>query len=147
MDVFLPQGCMQYSLTIPYCHLVVYKANAITTRQTQQCRVCIAFWFPLPQHLFFYFIFCFICIFITELKLKHAGCPTFSWLIVNADGLCLVLAILPLHTNEVRVCGLIKAGPNGQYMLIGFSESLHQLINRKSDDEGWTTHLGLPVDH
>lgn len=51
--------------------------------------------------------------------------PTFAWLIVDADGLGLVLAIVSLHTDEVGVCGLIKARPNGQHMLVGLIQSLH----------------------
>lgn len=53
--------------------------------------------------------------------------PTFAWLIVDADGLGLVLAIFSLHTDEVGVCSLIEARPNGQHMLIGLIQSLHQL--------------------
>lgn len=51
--------------------------------------------------------------------------PTFARLIVDADGLGLVLAILSLHTDEVGVCSLIEARPNGKHMLIGFIQSLH----------------------
>lgn len=51
--------------------------------------------------------------------------PTFAWLIVDADGLGLVLAIVSLHTDEVGVCSLIKARSNSQHMLIGLIQSLH----------------------
>lgn len=50
---------------------------------------------------------------------------TFAWLIVDADGLGLVLAIVCLHTDEVGVCSLIEACPYGQHMLVGLIESLH----------------------
>lgn len=51
--------------------------------------------------------------------------PTFARLIVDADGLGLVLAIVSLHTDEVGVCSLIEARPDGQHMLIGLIQSLH----------------------
>lgn len=44
---------------------------------------------------------------------------TFAWLIVDTDGLCLVLAVICLHTDEVGVCSLIEARPKGQHMLVG----------------------------
>lgn len=50
---------------------------------------------------------------------------TFAWLIVDADGLSLVLAIVCLHTDEVGVCSLIKACSYGQHVLIGLIQSLH----------------------
>lgn len=51
--------------------------------------------------------------------------PTFAWLIVDADGLGLILATVSLHTDEVGVCILIEARPYGQHMLIGLIQSLH----------------------
>lgn len=51
--------------------------------------------------------------------------PTFAWLIVNADGLRLVLAIVSLHTDEVGVGALIEARPDGQHMLVGLIQSFH----------------------
>lgn len=45
---------------------------------------------------------------------------TFAWLIVNADGLGLVLAVLPLHADQMGVCALVEARPDGQHMLVGF---------------------------
>lgn len=51
--------------------------------------------------------------------------PTFAWLIVDADGLGLVLAVISLHTDQMGVCGLIEARPDCQHMLIGLIQSLH----------------------
>lgn len=51
--------------------------------------------------------------------------PTFAWLIVDADGLGLVLAVVSLHTDQMGVRGLIEARPNSQHMLVGLIQSLH----------------------
>ncbi|TNN69243.1 hypothetical protein EYF80_020560 [Liparis tanakae] len=51
--------------------------------------------------------------------------PTFARLVVDADGLGLVLAVVSLHADEVGVCRLIEARPDGQHMLIGLIQSLH----------------------
>lgn len=51
--------------------------------------------------------------------------PTFARLIVDADGLGLVLATVSLHTDEVGVGALIEARPYGQHVLIGLTQSLH----------------------
>lgn len=58
------------------------------------------------------------------------SCPnncvvTFTWLIVDADGLGLILAIVCLDTDEVGVCSVIEACPYCQHMLIGLIHSLH----------------------
>lgn len=53
--------------------------------------------------------------------------PTFAWLVVDADGLGLVLAVLSLHTYEVGVCGLIEACPECQHVLIGLVYSFDEL--------------------
>lgn len=55
------------------------------------------------------------------------GTHTFAWLIVDADSLRLVLAIVTLNTDEVGVGGVVEARPYGQHMLIGLIQSLHQL--------------------
>lgn len=53
--------------------------------------------------------------------------PTFAWLVVDADGLGLVLAILSLHAYEVGVRGLIEARPECQNVLIGLVYSFYEL--------------------
>lgn len=58
---------------------------------------------------------------------------------MDADGLGLVLAVVSLHADEVGVCSLVKAGPNGQHMLVGLIQSLHELTrtggHKDEDDE------------
>lgn len=51
--------------------------------------------------------------------------PTFAWLIVNADGLRLVLAVVSLHADEVGVRRLVEARTDGQNMLVGLVQSFH----------------------
>lgn len=51
--------------------------------------------------------------------------PTFAWLVVDADGLGLVLAVVSLHTDQMGVCSLVEARPDGQHMLVGLIQSLH----------------------
>lgn len=53
--------------------------------------------------------------------------PTFAWLVVDADGLGLVLAILPLNTYKVGVRGLVEARPKGQHVLVGLVYSFYEL--------------------
>lgn len=52
---------------------------------------------------------------------------TFAWLVVDADGLGLVLAILCLHTDKVGVGRLVEARPHGQDVVVGLVQHLHQL--------------------
>ena len=47
------------------------------------------------------------------------GVLTFTWLVVDADGLGLVLAVLPLHADEVGVGGFVEARPHGQDVVVG----------------------------
>lgn len=53
--------------------------------------------------------------------------PTFARLVVDADGLGLILAILPLNTYKVGIRGLIEARPEGQHVLIGLVYSFYEL--------------------
>lgn len=53
--------------------------------------------------------------------------PTFAWLVVDADGLGLVMAILPLNAYKVGVRGLIEARPEGQHVLVGLFYSFYKL--------------------
>lgn len=57
--------------------------------------------------------------------------PTFAWLIVDADGLGLVLAILPLNAYKVGVRSLVEACPEGQYVLIGLVYSFYELYMKQ----------------
>lgn len=68
---------------------------------------------------------------------------------MDADGLGLVLAVVSLHADEVRVCGLVKARPNGQHMLVGLIQSLHELMGtggqKGAEDEDNTETLALTL--
>lgn len=66
---------------------------------------------------------------------RYALWPTFAWLVVDADGLGLVLAVLSLHAYEVGVCGLIEACPECQHVLIGLVYSFYEL-NMKQQVKG-----------
>ena len=45
-------------------------------------------------------------------------------LVMDANGLGLVLSVLALYTDQVRVCILIKACAHVQHMLIGLVQGL-----------------------
>lgn len=51
---------------------------------------------------------------------------------MNANGLCLVLSILALYTDQVWVCILIKACAHSQHMLIGLVQGLQQLWGKEN---------------
>lgn len=53
--------------------------------------------------------------------------PTFAWLVVDADGLGLVLAILPLNAYKVGVRSLVEARPERQHVLVGLVDSCYEL--------------------
>lgn len=51
--------------------------------------------------------------------------PTFARLVMNTDGLRLIVSVIVLHTHEVRVRPLIKARSHCQHVLVGLIHSLH----------------------
>ena len=50
---------------------------------------------------------------------------TFAGLVMNTDGLCLIVAIVILHAHQVRVSAVVEARPHSQHMLIGLVHGLH----------------------
>lgn len=66
---------------------------------------------------------------------------TFAWLVVDADGLGLVLAILRLHADEVGVGRFVETRPHGQDVVVGLVQHLHQLRRDKTGWEGWTENF------
>lgn len=64
---------------------------------------------------------------------------TFARLVVDADGLSLVLAVLCLHADEVGVCRFVEARPHGQDMVVGLVQHLHHL---RIDETGWKGGMG-----
>lgn len=61
--------------------------------------------------------------------------PTFAWLVVDADGLGLVLAVVSLNTYEVGVRGLVEAGPESQHVLIGLVYCFYELSATQRSQE------------
>lgn len=57
--------------------------------------------------------------------------PTFAWLVVDADGLGLVLAILSLNAYKVGVRSLVEACPEGQHVLVGLVYSFYELYAKQ----------------
>lgn len=62
---------------------------------------------------------------------RYAVRPTFARLVVDTDGLGLVLAVLSLHAYEVGVRGLIEACPECQHVLIGLVYSFYELYMKQ----------------
>lgn len=52
---------------------------------------------------------------------------TFSRFVLYVDGLCLVCALVILHTNQVRVCLWTEDGSQCHDMLVGVIQHLHEL--------------------
>lgn len=52
---------------------------------------------------------------------------TFAGLVVDANGLCLVVAVVVLDAHQVGVGAVVETRPHGQHMLVGLVHGLHQL--------------------
>lgn len=46
---------------------------------------------------------------------------------MDADGLCLVVAVVVLDTHQVGVGAVVETRPHGQHMFVGLVHGLHQL--------------------
>lgn len=54
-------------------------------------------------------------------------CATFAGLVVDADGLRLVVAVVVLDAHQVGVGAVVETRPHGQHVLVGLVHGLHQL--------------------
>ena len=52
---------------------------------------------------------------------------TFAGLVMDADGLRLVVPVIVLDTHQVRVGPVVETRPHGQHVLVGLIHGLHQL--------------------
>lgn len=52
---------------------------------------------------------------------------TFAWLVMDADGLRLVVPVVVLDAHQVGVGPVIETCPHGQHVLVGLVHGLHQL--------------------
>lgn len=52
---------------------------------------------------------------------------TFAGLVVDADGLRLVVAVVVLDAHQVGVGTVVETRPHGQHVLVGLVHGLHQL--------------------
>lgn len=55
---------------------------------------------------------------------------TFAGLVVDADGLRLVVAVVVLDAHQVGVGAVVETRPHGQHVLVGLVHGLHQLQKR-----------------
>lgn len=62
-------------------------------------------------------------------------CVTFAGLVVDADGLRLVVAIVVLDAHQVGVGAVVETHPHGQHVLVGLVHGLHQLQESDDDDD------------
>lgn len=58
---------------------------------------------------------------------KEVCLRTFAWLVVDADGLRLVVPVIVLHTHQVGVGAVVETRPHGQHVFVGLVHSLHKL--------------------
>lgn len=52
---------------------------------------------------------------------------TFAWLVMDADGLGLIVPIIVLDAHQVRVGAVVETRPHGQHVFVGLVHGLHQL--------------------
>lgn len=52
---------------------------------------------------------------------------TFAGLVMDADGLRLVVAVVVLDTHQVGVGAVVETRPHGQHVFVGLVHGLHQL--------------------
>lgn len=55
------------------------------------------------------------------------GCGTFARLVVDADGLRLVVPVVVLDAHQVGVGVVVEARPHRQHVVVGLTHGLHQL--------------------
>jgi len=60
---------------------------------------------------------------------------TFAWLVVDADGLRLVVAVVVLDAHQVGVGAVVEAGGHGQHVFVGLVHGLHQLAEDRRRGE------------
>ena len=52
---------------------------------------------------------------------------TFAGLVMDADGLRLVIPVVVLDAHQMRVGAVVEARAHGQHVLVGLVHGLHQL--------------------
>lgn len=52
---------------------------------------------------------------------------TFARLVMDADGLRLIVPVIVLDADQVRVGPVVEARPHGQHVFVGLVHGLHQL--------------------
>lgn len=60
-------------------------------------------------------------------KWRAARVATFAGLVMDADGLRLVVPVVVLDAHEVGVGAVVEARPHGQHVVVGLAHGLHQL--------------------
>lgn len=72
-----------------------------------------------------------------RVSLEDADCrlcfcgSTFARLVMDADGLCLVIPVIVLDAHQMRVGAVVEACTHGQHVLVGLVHGLHQLQGQR----------------
>lgn len=66
---------------------------------------------------------------------------TFAGLVVDADGLRLIVAVVVLDAYQVGVGAVVETSPHGQHMLVGLVHGLNQLRQSNGDNNNIRVRL------
>ena len=72
-----------------------------------------------------------------EVRLEEGGRRlTFARLVMDADGLRLVVAVVVLDAHQMGVGAVVEARAHGQHVFVGLVHGLHQLARTEGDEGG-----------
>ena len=71
-----------------------------------------------------------------EVEQEEVRAETFARLVVDADGLRLVVAVVVLDAHQMGVGAVVEACAHGQHVFVGLVHGLHQLARTEGDEGG-----------